>query len=142
MLGAAVHPTLPLALAGTFPAGVYPLVYNQTEPFWLAPWLGAYKGGRVFAADGKTPNLDSTAMVSALQLLQDLKFKYKVFPAESDYGTADTQFKEGKAAMIINGVTIEDAFAELDRQRSIFDLPARAARCGSGGSRWPHPGRA
>jgi arabinogalactan oligomer / maltooligosaccharide transport system substrate-binding protein len=42
-------------------------------------------------------------MVSALQLLQDLKFKYKVFPAESDYGTADTQFKEGKAAMIING---------------------------------------
>jgi arabinogalactan oligomer/maltooligosaccharide transport system substrate-binding protein len=34
-----------IALAAKIPAGVYPLVYNQTEPFWLVPWLGGY-GGR------------------------------------------------------------------------------------------------
>ncbi len=83
--------------------GIVALTWNQTEPFWFVPWLGAYKGGKVFAADGKTPTLDTPAMVSALKLLQDLKFKSKVFPPESDYNTADTMFKEGKAAMIING---------------------------------------
>ncbi len=82
--------------------GIIPLTFNQTEPFWLVPWLGGYKGS-VFAADGKTPTLDTPAMVSALTLLQDLKFKYKVLPAEANYDTADATFKEGKAAMIING---------------------------------------
>jgi arabinogalactan oligomer/maltooligosaccharide transport system substrate-binding protein len=82
--------------------GIIPLTFNQTEPFWLVPWLGGYKGS-VFAADGKTPTLDTPAMVNALTLLQDLKFKHKVLPAEANYDTADATFKEGKAAMIING---------------------------------------
>lgn len=92
-----------IKLAAGFNAkGITTLTWNQTEPFWFVPWLGAYKS-KVFAADGKTPNLNTPEMVKALTLLQDLKFKYKVFPAESDYNTADTAFKEGKAAMIING---------------------------------------
>ncbi|MDP3176372.1 MAG: extracellular solute-binding protein, partial [Spirochaetaceae bacterium] len=92
-----------IKLAAGFNAkGIVTLTFNQTEPFWLVPWLGGYKG-RVFAADGKTPTLNTAAMVSTLQLLQDLKFKHKVLPAEADYNTADTMFKEGKAAMIING---------------------------------------
>jgi arabinogalactan oligomer/maltooligosaccharide transport system substrate-binding protein len=41
--------------------------------------------------------------VGALQFVQDLKFKHKVVPQECDYNCADTLFKEGKAAMIING---------------------------------------
>jgi len=89
------------ALVGKLPAGVYPLVYNQTEPFWLVPWLGAFKGA-VFAADGKTPTLNTPAMISTLTLLKQMKDKGLV-PAESDYNGADTLFKEGKAAMIING---------------------------------------
>jgi arabinogalactan oligomer / maltooligosaccharide transport system substrate-binding protein len=88
--------------AGLNAKGIIPLTFNQTEPFWFVPWLGGYKGS-VFAADGKTPTLDTPAMVKALALLQDLKFKYKVFPAEANYDTADATFKEGKAAMIING---------------------------------------
>jgi len=89
------------ALVGKLPAGVYPLVYNQTEPFWLVPWLGAFKGA-VFAADGKTPTLNTPAMVSTLTLLKQMKDKGLV-PAESDYNGAETLFKEGKAAMLING---------------------------------------
>src|SRR4030042_365439 len=28
------------ALIGKLPSSVYPLVYTQTEPFWLVPWVG------------------------------------------------------------------------------------------------------
>jgi arabinogalactan oligomer/maltooligosaccharide transport system substrate-binding protein len=80
----------------------YGLVFNFTEPFWLAPWLGGF-GGRVFAEDGVTPTLNTPAMVDTLQFLYDLKYTYKVMPAEADYNGADTLFKEGKAGMLING---------------------------------------
>ena len=81
--------------------GTYGLVYNQTEPFWLVPWLGGF-GGNVFKDDGKTPNLDTPEMVNTLKFLKDLKDQ-NVVPAESDYNTADALFQEGKAAMIVNG---------------------------------------
>jgi len=103
----ALMPTAPadtdalLALAGTMPEGVYPLVYNQTEPFWMVPWLGGF-GGKVFADDGVTPSLDTPEMVATLQFMADLKTK-GIVPAESDYNGADSLFKEGKAAAIING---------------------------------------
>lgn len=83
-------------------AGTYGLVYNQTEPFWLVPWLGGF-GGKVFADDGVTPTLNTPEMVATLQFLYDIKEVHKIVPPESDYNTADTLFKEGKAAMIING---------------------------------------
>ena len=83
-------------------AGVTPLVFNQTEPFWMVPWLGGF-GGSVFAEDGITPTLDTEAMVNTLQFLHDIKFEHEIIPAESDYDGADTLFKEGKAAMIVNG---------------------------------------
>lgn len=81
---------------------VYGLSYNMTEPFWLVPWLGGF-GGSVFADDGITPTLDTEAMASTLQFLYDLKFVHKVVPESADYDVTDTLFKEGKAAMIING---------------------------------------
>jgi len=56
----------------------------------------------VFDAQGQ-PGLDTPAMVFALQFLKDLKDKYKVMPRESDYQIAETLFKEGQAAMIVNG---------------------------------------
>jgi arabinogalactan oligomer/maltooligosaccharide transport system substrate-binding protein len=82
-------------------AGLTPLVYNQTEPFWAAPWLGGF-GGKVFAEDGVTPTLNTPEMVATLAWLSQLKTD-GIVPPESDYDGADTLFKEGKAAMIING---------------------------------------
>lgn len=81
---------------------IWGLVFNQTESFWLVPFLGGF-GGSVFAADGVTPTLDTDAMKGALQLMYDLKYTDKVMPSEADYNVADTLFKEGKAAFIING---------------------------------------
>jgi arabinogalactan oligomer/maltooligosaccharide transport system substrate-binding protein len=82
--------------------GSYGLVWNQTEPFWLVPWLGGFKG-KVFADDGVTPTLNTPEMVATLKFLHAMKYDAKIIPPESDYDGADTMFKEGKAAMIING---------------------------------------
>ena len=81
---------------------MYGLAYNLGEAFWMTPWLGGFEG-KVFAEDGITPTLDTPAMINTLTFLSDLKFKHKVVPAESDYAVAEALFKEGKAAMLING---------------------------------------
>ena len=78
------------------------LAFNQTEPFWLVPWLGGF-GGKVFADDGKTPTLNTPEMVKTLQLVSEFKNKDKIVPKECDYNCADSMFKNGDAAMIING---------------------------------------
>ena len=82
--------------------GVYGFAMNVTEPYWLAPFLAGYDGW-VFGADGK-PTLDTPAMQDALGYLGMLKSKQTgIMPAECDYQIAETLFKEGKAAMIVNG---------------------------------------
>ena len=86
------------------------ITFNQTESFWLVPFLGGY-GGTVFAADGITPTLNTDPMKSALQFLYDLKYTHKVTPAEADYNVADAQFKDGQAAYIINGDWALGAYA-------------------------------
>jgi len=89
------------------------LTFNQTESFWVVPFLGGF-GGQVFDADGVTPTLNTDAMAGALQFLYDLKYTDKVTPAEDTYDTADALFKEGKAAYIINGDWTLGAYAEAD----------------------------
>ena len=74
--------------------------YNLNEPFWLMPWLGGFGG---WPLEETTPTLETAEMVATLKFVQDLKFVDKVVPEECDYDCADTLFKEGKAAMIING---------------------------------------
>jgi len=112
----------------------YGLVWNQTEPFWMVPWLGGF-GGSVFAADGVTPTLDTKAMRDTLQFLYDMKYKYKIIPKESDYNGADSLFKEGKAAMIINGDWSLGAYKE------IFGAKLGVARIPkvSSTGKWPAP---
>lgn len=78
------------------------LAYNEAEAFWFVTFLGGF-GGSVFAPDGVTPTLNTPQMIKALQFVQDLKFKDKILPEKSDYNVADSLFKSGQAAMIING---------------------------------------
>ena len=80
---------------------IYYLVFNQTEPFWFVPWLGGFNG-KVFAEDGVTPTLNTPEMIATFQFLADVKAA-GLIPPESDYDVSDANFKEGKAAMIING---------------------------------------
>jgi len=112
----------------------YGLVFNQTEPFWLVPWLGGFEGS-VFAEDGKTPTLDTAAMVDTLQFLYDIKHTTPIIPAESDYDGADTLFKEGKAAMIINGDWSLGGYKEaMGDKLGVARIPMVSAT-----EEWPRP---
>ena len=46
--------------------GSFGLVFNETESFWLTPWLAGF-GTSVFEDDGTTPNLDTPEMQAALE---------------------------------------------------------------------------
>ena len=114
--------------------GNYALVWNQTEPFWLVPWLGGFKG-KVFAEDGVTPTLNTPEMVATLKFLHDMKFNAKIVPLECDYDGADTLFKEGKAAMIINGDwSIGSYVSVLGDDLGVARIPKVSAT-----GEWPKP---
>ncbi len=84
----------------------YGLVYNQTEPFWLNPFLAGFGGWPLANPDNATTatgKLNTPEMVKTLQFLHDLKFTQKIMPAEADYNTSDQLFKDGRAAFLING---------------------------------------
>ncbi len=79
----------------------YPLVWNYTEPFFVVPFIGGYGGWII--DDNNQPTLDTEAVVKASQLIWELANVYKIIPAECDYEIANALFKDGYAAMIING---------------------------------------
>ncbi len=79
----------------------YGFAFNFTEPFFFVPWIDGY--GDHFLNKDQMPNLNSKAIVSAFSLMRDFRDKYKIIPKECDYEMANSLFKEGKAAMIING---------------------------------------
>ena len=79
----------------------YGLVWNYTEPFFFIPFMTGFNGW-VMDASGN-PTLNNEGVVNGLKFIKDLRDVYKIIPAECDYEIADALFKDGKAAMIING---------------------------------------
>jgi len=79
----------------------YGLVWNYTEPFFFIPFMTGF-GGWVMDEQGN-PTLNNRGTVSGLRFIEELRDKYRMIPAEADYNIADALFKDGKAAMIING---------------------------------------
>lgn len=112
-------------------ADQYGLVFNLLEPFWLIPWLGGY-GGWVMN-DQAQPTLDTPAMVGALDFLSGLKQEGLV-PRECDYPLADTIFKEGRAAYIVNGPWSWEAYREAGLEIALAPLPMVTST-----GLWPSP---
>ncbi len=79
----------------------YGLVWNYTEPFFYIPFLSGF-GGWVMDSEGH-PTLNTQNNIDGLNFIKDLRDKHKIIPGEADYNIADVLFKDGKAAMIING---------------------------------------
>ncbi len=79
----------------------YGLVWNYTEPFFFIPFMSGF-GGWVMDSSG-APTLNNRGVVDGLKFLRDLRDQYRIIPREADYNVADALFKDGKAAMIING---------------------------------------
>jgi arabinogalactan oligomer/maltooligosaccharide transport system substrate-binding protein len=84
--------------------GVHGFDYNQNEAFWFLPFVHGF-GGSTYDADGNM-TLDTEAWVNAYQFVHDLKYGDNAVLAKEgcDYNCADGAFKEGKTAMIINGI--------------------------------------
>ncbi len=79
----------------------YGLVWNYTEPFFFIPFMTGF-GGWVMDEEGN-PTLDNIGVVNGLKFIRDLRDIHRIIPREADYNIADALFKDGKAAMIING---------------------------------------
>jgi arabinogalactan oligomer/maltooligosaccharide transport system substrate-binding protein len=100
----------------------YGLAMNYRDPLWLVPWLSGF-GGWLVDEDGQ-PTLDTAAMVEALRFLHDLKFEYEVLPPEADYDLADRLFREGKAALLVNGHWALAGYQEMeDLEWGVAPLP-------------------
>ncbi len=79
----------------------YGLVWNFTEPFFFAPWVGGF-GGWLITDEGQ-PSLNTEPMVNAFKFIKSLRDEHKIIPKECDYEIANAMFKTGSAGMIING---------------------------------------
>ena len=81
----------------------YGLAWNYVEPFFVIPFLTGY-GAWVFEENtDDVPSLDTPEAVRAYEFIVSLRDKYKVVPRGCDLEMADAMFKDGSAAMIING---------------------------------------
>jgi arabinogalactan oligomer / maltooligosaccharide transport system substrate-binding protein/arabinogalactan oligomer / maltooligosaccharide transport system permease protein len=87
----------------------YGLVWNFNEPYFAIPFLTGY-GAWVFeepvgpANESRPiPALDTQQSIAAYQFIKNLHDVDQVVPANCDYDLADSLFKTGRAAMIING---------------------------------------
>jgi arabinogalactan oligomer/maltooligosaccharide transport system substrate-binding protein len=78
--------------------GSFGVVWNPKDAYFQAPWIYG-SGGFYVKADG-TVGLNTAGTKAGFNYIASFK---GAMPAGVDYGIADTLFKEGKAAMIING---------------------------------------
>lgn len=99
----------------------YGLTWNYTEPFFFAPFLSCF-GGEMMDEEGN-PTLDTDATVDAIQFVLDLRDKYKVIPASTDYETAEMMFKDGTAAAIINGPWAWAGYGEAGIDYGLARIP-------------------
>ena len=99
----------------------YGLTWNYTEPFFFAPFLACF-GGEMMDDEG-TPTLDTDATVRAVQFILDLRDRYKVIPASTDYETAEMMFKDGTAAAIINGPWAWAGYGEAGINYGLTRIP-------------------
>ena len=86
--------------------GFTPFVFSHSESFWVLPWMQAINPDGVpfvgFEADGVTPDLNNDSVIDTFELLASFK-ELGITAEECDYNCLDGFFKEGKAAMTING---------------------------------------
>ena len=77
----------------------YGLVAGWAEPRWLLAWLAGF-GGAPLSADGQ-PTLDTPQMLSALNLLKELRVAGP--PVPSTYEAGVKLFRQGRVAFALDG---------------------------------------
>lgn len=79
----------------------YGMTWNYSEPFFFIPFLSGF-GGKVMDENGSI-TLDTPETISAIKFILELRDTHRLIPSSTDYDTAETLFKEGRSAVIING---------------------------------------
>ncbi|NUN68997.1 MAG: extracellular solute-binding protein, partial [Bacteroidetes bacterium] len=79
----------------------YGLAWNYTEPFFFIPFMTGFGGWIMDEQD--QPTLNTVGTVNGLKFVRELRDVHGMIPNEADYNIADALFKDGHAAMIING---------------------------------------
>lgn len=100
----------------------YALVWNYREPFFFVPFATGYGAWLMDDNTGK-PTLNNEKVAGAVQAILDLRNKYKIIPKEIDYDTAEALFKDGKAAMVINGPWAWAGYGDAGVDYGISVLP-------------------
>jgi arabinogalactan oligomer / maltooligosaccharide transport system permease protein len=97
----AIGKSLTADLNGDGKTDRYGLAWNYTEPFFFIPFMTGF-GGWIMDDNG-VPTLNTPGTVNALEFVKQLRDVHHIIPNEADYNVADILFKDGNAAMIING---------------------------------------
>lgn len=111
-------------------------LYDLGNPYFSYGWFTAF-GGSVFGRtaagglDEANVRLGGEAGVKAVNFIKDLRYKYKLVPEGVDYGVADSAFKDGKLAMIMNG-----PWAVGDYKKAKIDFGVANFPAPPGGSTW------
>lgn len=82
----------------------YGLAFNEVEPFFSIPFLAAFGGSSFDDVNSKTPKptLNTQAVKDWMTFILKLKTD-GIIPKEADGTVADSLFKDGKVAFVING---------------------------------------
>ena len=110
----------------------YGLAWNFKEPFFFVPFLGGF-GGWVMDAENR-PTLDTEAAEKAFAFIKELRDEHRIIPTECDYDLAETLFKEGRTAFIINGDWSWGGYAKAGIDYGLARIPKVEE-----GDAWPSP---
>jgi len=105
------------------PPEKYLFVYHaQNDIYSASPWFQAM-GVELVKQDGTT-DVGNEASVKAAELIQEFS---AIMPAECDYGTMDALFKDGKAAMVMNGPWIIADLDSIGMDYGLAPIPVMSA---------------
>jgi arabinogalactan oligomer/maltooligosaccharide transport system substrate-binding protein len=104
--------------------GKYGIVWNaKNDAYFNAPWVYGF-GGWYVKADG-TVGLTSPGGKAGFNYIASYR---NLIPSGVDYGIADTLFKEGKAAMIVNGPWSVSDYGKAGIDYGIATLPTTSGK--------------
>jgi maltose-binding protein MalE len=102
----------------------YGLVFNEVEPFFSVPFLGAFDGKVFDDVNAASPKatLNTPAVTNWMTFMKRIHTA-GLIPKEADGDLAESLFKGGKAAFIINGPWGFAAYKEAGIDFGIMPIP-------------------
>jgi len=99
----------------------YGFLYNEAEPYWF---VGFYNGfGGAVMDEEFNPTLDNQAMIDALTFVRDIRQVDGLGMEGMNYDIADSMFKSGNAAIILNGAWSWSSYQDAGMNIGIAKAP-------------------